>query len=109
MPTRANEMQTGTPANPQWVAANGAPYYVLDPKQARRTPIATDPVSRGDLRDYRRRVGWRGRRRGLGPLGWIVLMPRDPSATYKISLADDNSETSLTTPPTVASPPAGVT
>ena len=108
MSTWAGQMQTGTPANPQWVAADGKPYYVNDPKRAQRTPDAADPKSKGHRADYIRRVGWQGRRRGLGPLGWVVCMPYDPSATYKVSLADDGSEAALTTPPTVAKPPAGV-
>ena len=105
MAPHAGEMQTGTPANPQWVAADGSPYYVLDPKRAER---GASGIGKGNRLDYCRNVGWQGRRRGLGPLGWIVLMPFDPSATYKVSLADDGSETALTNPPTVAKPPAGV-
>jgi len=105
-------MQTGSPANPQWVAADNKPYYVLDPKQPRRTPIASDPKSVGDRRDYRRRVRRQGRMRGLGPLGWIFCVPYDPGATYKVSLADDNSETDLVpavTTTTTAAATAGAT
>ena len=87
-------MQTGTPANPQWVAADGKPYYVLDAKQPQRTAIASS-ASKGNRQDYARRIGQYGRRRGLGPLGWIVCVPYDPSGTYKVSLADDNGESAL--------------
>ena len=96
-------MQTGSPANPQWVAADGRPYYILDAKRAQRTP--GNPPSTGNRLDYIRRVGWQGRRRGLGPLGWIVCMP--VAATYSVSLADDSTEANLTNPPTVAKPPPG--
>lgn len=102
MATNAGEMQTGSPPNPQWVPADGKPYYILDPKQPQRTRGA---LSEGNRQDYIRRVGWQGRRRGLGPLGWIVCTP--VIATYAVSLADDSAETALTTPPTVAKPPAG--
>lgn len=105
MPTLAGQMQTGTPANPQWVPADGKPYYVLDAKQPQRT---IGSLSEGNRQDYIRQVGWQGRRRGLGPLGWIILMPYDPTTTYKVALADDSTETTLTNPPTVAKPPAGV-
>lgn len=92
--------------NPQWMPADGRPYYVLAPDQSQRTPSA--PPSKGNRQDYMRRVGWQGRRRGLGPLGWIILMPRDPSNTWFVSTADDNTEANLVNPPTVAKPPPGV-
>ena len=107
MPTLAGQMQTGTPANPQWLPCDGKPYYVMDAKRTQRTAVPSTP-SMGNRCDYVRRNGWFGRRRGLGPLGWIFCVPYDPGATYKISLADDNSETTLTNPPTPANPPAGV-
>jgi hypothetical protein len=66
-------------------------------------------LSEGNRQDYIRQVGWQGRRRGLGPMGWIILMPRDPSATWKITTADDSTETALTPPvPWPGKPPAGV-
>ena len=108
MATHAGEMEQVPPGNPQWRACDGKPYYVLDATQTPRTPIAGTP-SRGNRQDYCRRVGWQGRRRGLGPLGWIILMPLDPSATWFITLADDSTETALTPPvPWPGKPPAGV-
>lgn len=105
MATLAGQMQTGTPANPQWVSCNRGVYYVLDPKQPQRT---RGVLSEGNRQDYIRQVGWQGIRRGLGPLGWVIQVPQN--ATYKVSLADDPSETALTPPvPTVGSPPAGTT
>lgn len=105
MPTLAGQMQTGATPNPQWKACDGSPYYILDPTQSQRTPGV---LSEGNRQDFIRQVGWQGRRRGLGPLGWIVCVPFDPSATYKVTLADDSTESTLTNPPTVAKPPAGV-
>jgi hypothetical protein len=107
LPTNAGEHSLTPGGNPQWVPCNGQPLYILDPKQQTRTAIPGTP-SRGDRRDYRRRNGWQGRRRGLGPLGWIVMMPFDPSATWSVTTADDNTESTLTNPPTVAKPPPGV-
>jgi len=107
MATLAGQMANTVQANPQWHACNGQPVYVLDPKQPRRTAAGT--ASYGDQRDYVRRVGHQGRRRGLGPLGWIVCLPYDPAGAWNISLADDNTETALTPPvPWPGKPPAGV-
>jgi hypothetical protein len=107
MTTLAGQMSNAAQPNAQWVAANGQPLYVLDPKQPLRTHAG---ISEGNRQDFIRQVGWQGRRRGLGPLGWIVLMPLDKTAAYKVSTADDSSETTLTPPvPTVGKPPAGIT
>jgi hypothetical protein len=103
MPTNAGTMYSGAQPNPQWVNADGKPYYVLDAKQTAR-PHAVLP-SEGNRQDYIRKVGWRGRRRGLGPLGWIVLMP--VNAGWVVSLADDSVESNLASPPTVMNPPVG--
>jgi hypothetical protein len=103
MTTNAGEMQTAATGGPQWVLANGAPYYCLYAGQPQRTKGV---LSEGNRQDYIRRVGWQGRRRGLGPLGWIICMPVTTS-TYYVSTADDSTETTLTTPPTVAKPPPG--
>jgi hypothetical protein len=106
MPTNAGEHNAAA-GNPQWVACNGQPLYILDAKQPIRTAIP-GTTSRGDRRDYKRRTGWQGRRRGLGPLGWIVMMTYDKTGTWYVTTADDNTETTLTNPPTVAKPPPGV-
>jgi hypothetical protein len=106
MATLAGQMSNAAQVNPQWVACDGKPYYVLDAKQPVR---AKGVLSEGNRQDYIRQVGWQGRRRGLGPMGWIILMPRDPSATWKITTADDSTETALTPPvPWPGKPPAGV-
>jgi hypothetical protein len=167
MTTLAGQMVNAAQPNPQWVACDGKPYFVLDPKQPQRglavkpanwaattayalnavvapttpngfnyvctvagTSAATQPVwpvtlgatatdgtvtwacvapadaySRGWRADYRRRTGWQGRRLGLGPLGWIILMP--VSAGYYVSTADDYSEVTLVNPPHVLKPPPG--
>lgn len=107
MPTLAGQMQTGAPANPQWVLCNGAWYYYNDAKRVQRTPIPAT-ASTGNRNDYCRRVGWFGRRWGLGLLGWAFRVPYDSTGTWYVSLADDNTETTLTNPPTVQNPPAGV-
>lgn len=104
MSTYAGTMYSGAQPNPQWVASDGKPYYVLDPTQTRRTPVANTP-SKGNRQDYCRRVGWQGRRRGLGPLGWIICTP--VNGTFKTSLADDGVEGTLASPPSVTNPPAG--
>jgi hypothetical protein len=107
MTTLAGQMSNAAQPNPQWVAANGQPLYVLYSLQPRRTAGA---LSEGNRQDYIRQVGWQGRRRGLGPLGWIVCMPYDKTGAYKVSTADDSTETTLTPPvPTVGKPPAGIT
>ena len=92
MATLAGQMSSSAQANPQWVNCDGAPHFVLYDKQARRTPAG---ISEGNRQDYIRRVGWQGRRRGLGPLGWIILMP--VAAGYKVTLADDGTEANLVT------------
>lgn len=103
--TYAGQMNNVAPTNPQWKACNGAPYYVLDWTQSQRTKGV---LSEGNRQDYIRQVGWQGRRRGLGPLGWIVLVPYDPTGTWYVTLADDSTEVSLSSPPTVMNPPPGV-
>src|SRR5215471_20178849 len=95
MTTLAGQMSNSAQPNGQWLNADGAPHYVLYDKQARRTPAG---ISEGNRQDYIRRVGWTGRRRGLGPLGWIILVPYDATGTYKVTLADDASESNLVTP-----------
>src|SRR5215471_14410045 len=95
MATRAGEMSNSAQPNGQWLVADGAPHYVLYDKQTRRTPSG---ISEANRQDYIRRVGWQGRRRGLGPLGWIICMP--VAAGYKVSTADDGVETSLVAPVT---------
>ncbi len=106
-PTNAGEMTQTPPGDPQWVACNGAYYYgyamPVPPQTARPHAV---PPSTGLRLDYDRRVGgWSGTR-GIG--GWLVRVPRDPSATWFIAMTDDSSETTLVTPPTAMKPPAGV-
>jgi hypothetical protein len=98
-------MFQGVQANPQWKACDGKPYYVLDPAQSFRTVTAADLPAKGWRNDYWRRMGRWGRRRGLGPVGWIVCMP--VNAGWVVTLATDSTEVALTTPPTVMHPPAG--
>lgn len=95
MTTNAGEMSSSVQANPQWVAADGKPYYTLYWNQPRRTHSG---ISYGDRRDYVRRVGRRGRSLGIGPLGWIFCVPYDATSTYKVTTADDTSETALVPP-----------
>jgi hypothetical protein len=104
--TLAGQMSNAAQPNAQWLPCDGKPYYVLDPKQPQRTHAG---ISEGNRADYVRSVGWQGRRRGLGPLGWIFLVPMDKTAAYKVTTADDSTEGTLTNPPTVAKPPVGVT
>jgi hypothetical protein len=106
MATNAGSMFNGTQPNPQWVLCSGQPLYALDAKQPVR---AKGVLSEGNRQDYIRQVGWQGRRRGLGPLGWIILMPYDAGGTWRISTADDGAETALTPPiPWPGKPPAGI-
>jgi hypothetical protein len=99
-------MFNGAQAGTQWVACSGQPLYTLDAKQPQGTRTA---LSEGNRQDYLRQVGWQGRRRGLGPLGWIICMPYDAGGTWKISTADNQSETALTPPiPWPGKPPAGI-
>ena len=107
MTTLAGQMSNAAQPNPQWVPCDGKFYYVNDPKRTQRTPIPNSP-STGDRRNYLRRVGNQGRERGFGQLGFMIGVPYDPSGTWKVSLADDNTETTLSNPPTVGKPPAGV-
>jgi hypothetical protein len=107
MTTLAGQMSNAAQPNAQWLVADGKPYYVLDPTQSRRTPAG---ISEGNRQDYIRRVGWQGRRRGLGPLGWIVCMP--VAAGYKVAGADDGVEANLVpnvTTTTTAAATAGAT
>jgi hypothetical protein len=92
--TNAGEMTTTVQGNPQWVMADGKPYYVLDAKQSFRGAVAGTPA-KGWRQDYWRRTGRWGRRRGLGPIGWIVLMPYDATATYRVTTASDGGESAL--------------
>lgn len=108
MTTFAGTMFSGVQVNPQWVPANRGVYYVLDPKQSQR-PLAAGTPTKGNRQDYWRRTGRWGRRRGLGPLGWIFIVPFDPAATWVVSTADDGVEGAIASPPTVMNPPAGIT
>lgn len=107
MPTLAGQMSNVAQPNPQWVLCNGGWYYVNDIYRAQRTAIPGTP-SMGNRQDYIRRTGWWGRRSGLGMNGWKFRVPYDPTGTWRVSLADDNIEATLTNPPTVMNPPAGV-
>jgi hypothetical protein len=89
MATFAGQMSSGAQPNPQWVACDGRYYYGY-------TALAARPhagVSTGTYRDYERNVSGWARTRGIG--GWMIGVPYDATATYKISLADDNGETAL--------------
>lgn len=102
MPTLAGQMTTTAQAGTQWVVCDGRPHYALYAKQ----PVQTHAgISQGTRQDYLRQVGWQGRRRGLGPLGWIFCVPYDSTGTFKVSTADNSTETTLTPPvATVAKP-----
>lgn len=106
MTTYAGQMSNAAQPNPQWVPCNGQPLYCLYAGQPQRTKGV---LSEGNRQDYIRQVGWQGRRRGLGPMGWIIVMPFDKTGTWFVSTADDSTETALVSPPTVAKPPPGVT
>lgn len=110
MTTHAGQM-SNTPAvyaNPQWTQCNGQPLYVLYSQQPQRGKGTLTLPATGDRRDYVRNVGWQGRRRGLGPLGWIICMPYDPAGAYYVATATDDVEATLSNPPTVGKPPAGI-
>lgn len=103
MATNAGSINTtaAAPATAQWVPCDGKPFYVNDPKVSARPHSG---ISEGTRQDYLRRVGWWGRRRGLGPSGWIICMP--VKAAFSVSLADDSGDAS-TPPNSVQVPPAG--
>jgi hypothetical protein len=105
--TFAGTMYSGVQANPQWVPANRGVYYVLDHTQSQR-PLAAGTPTRGNRQDYWRRTGRWGVRRGLGPLGWVFVVPFDKNANFVVSTADDGVEGTIASPPTVQNPPAGV-
>lgn len=114
MTVLAGQMTQTPSGNPEWMAADGKPYYVLAVPRVAGNPILPRPATgvlggTGYRRDYVRRIGWQARRRGLGPIGWIIHMPIDPTATWFVKLEDDSADTTLAgTPPTAAKPPAGV-
>jgi hypothetical protein len=98
---------TGGALNPQWVPCDGRYIRVRTPFGAPR-PHANMLYSTGTPWDYWRNVGrWAGAH-GVVPKPDTLRIPRDPSGTWYVSTADDSSETSLVTPPTVQKPPAGV-
>ena len=105
MPTLAGQMTQTPPGNPQWRACDGSYincYQTIRPPQTVRPHTGT---STGTYRDYARNVGSLGAR---GMAGWQMRLPRDPSGTWFISVADDSSETTIPNAPTPAHPPAGV-
>ena len=75
MTTNAGEMSTTAHSNPQWLLCDGKFHYALYGLQPQRT---RGVLSEGNRQDYLRRVGWQGRRRGLGPLGWLIGVPYGP-------------------------------
>jgi hypothetical protein len=95
------------PGNPQWRACNGSYIYGYAPPPPPQTarPHAVPP-SLGTNRDYYRRVMGFARTKGIG--GWKLGLPYDPTGTWYVTTADDSGETTLTNPPTVQKPPAGV-
>ena len=105
MPTNASEMTQTPPGDPQWVACDGKMHHGYANLPNPNRPHTVLP-STGTRRDYWRRARCFARTRGIG--GWLIGAPFDPSATWYVSLADDSSETTLVTPPTVMKPPAGV-
>jgi hypothetical protein len=100
-------MLTQTPSgNPQWRACDGKfvfGYQAPFPPQGARPHTAP---STGTYRDYWRNVRGFARTRGIG--GWLIGAPYDPTGTWYVSFGDDSSDATLTNPPTVQKPPAGV-
>lgn len=76
-------------ANPQWVACDRKPYYVLE--KVTGLPRTADPPGTGDRRDYVRRVGRRYGFTGLGPLGFRFNVPQIASTSIKLN--DDKTDT----------------
>ena len=75
-------------ASAQWVACNGAPYYVLE--KVTGLPKTADAPGFGDRRDYVRRVGRRNGFPGLGPLGFRFNVPITASTSIKLN--DDKAD-----------------
>jgi hypothetical protein len=106
MPTLAGQMTQTPPGDPQWRACNGSYIYTYSTIKAPFTPRPHTGTSTGTYNDYERNCGsWAGSR---GIAGWMQRIPRDPSATWFISLADDSSETTIPAAPTPQKPPPGV-
>ena len=106
MPTNAGEMTQSPPGDPQWVLCDGKYHHGYATAKPNFPDRPKAGISRGNVRDYHRRVqGWAGSR-GIG--GFLMRVPYDPTGTWYISRADDSSETTLTNPPTPQHPPAGV-
>jgi hypothetical protein len=97
--TYASAPAVGTNLSGMLMLSNGSGATIS------RTGAPSEEGTYGDRRDYTRRVGRFGRRRGLGPMGWIVCMP--VNSGWVVSTADDANESNLASPPTVMKPPAG--
>lgn len=99
----------GTSAlGPQWIPCDGR----LASLRERTSPTPLPPIpgtpSTGTRMDYWLRVGrWAGGG-GILPRAGLIRVPYDPSRTYFVSVADNNTETSLVNPYTVQRPPPGV-
>jgi hypothetical protein len=105
MPTFAGQMSQTPPGDPQWVLCDGKYYYSHSaPIPGLPRPIAG--VSKGTFRDYWRNVRGFSGTRGIN--GFMIRMPYDPAASWYISRADDNNETTIPGAPTPQNPPAGV-
>jgi hypothetical protein len=89
----------------QWVPCDGRHVSV-------KVPMAPTPHSgrsKGTVHDYYRNVGRHGGALGILPFAGNFRVPRDTTAgNWYVSIADHSGETTLTNPPTVLNPPAGV-
>ena len=106
MPTFAGQMTQTPPGDPQWRACNGQYIFRGQPPVPPQTARPHTAPSTGTYQDYWRNVGRQAGARGIG--GWMLRLPRDPSATWFIATTDDSGETTIPAAPTPIHPPAGV-
>jgi hypothetical protein len=106
MASTAGQMSTTPSGNPQWRAANGSVIYGYAAPVAPQTNRPHTGRSYGTYRDWVLQMGF-NRTRGIG--GWRINLPRDPGATWFVTVTDDSSD-GATIPAGVDAlhPPAGV-
>jgi hypothetical protein len=99
---------TGGALNPQWVPCRGQYIRPRTPFGTPRPHAGLETWSTGTHYDYWLRVGRWGGAHGIVVKPDTLRIPYDPSGSYYVSIADDSSETTLPSPPTVQKPPPGV-
>jgi hypothetical protein len=94
MPVLAGTIRASSTGNPEWVAADGKPYYTLFVPKSGGTPLLPRPAAApgtGYRTDWRRRVGNKYGFTGLGPMGFRFCVP--VVAGNYCKLTDDSADT----------------